>query len=77
MVRQPQEISTMRPLRTRPIPINRRRAAVTRTPGGASSLLRLSAAAARLPSSAALGEWIGRAARALDHDAGPAVSPAA
>jgi hypothetical protein len=43
------------------------RAAVTRAPGGASSLLRLSAAcgAARLPSGAALGLWIGRAARAL------------
>lgn len=43
------------------------RAAVTRAPGGASSLLRLSAAtgAARLPSGAALGVWIGRAARSL------------
>jgi hypothetical protein len=43
------------------------RAAVTRAPGGASSLLRLSMAggAGRLPSSAALGLWIGRAARSL------------
>jgi hypothetical protein len=42
------------------------RAAVTRAPGGASSLLRLSmAGAGRLPSSAALGLWIGRAARSL------------
>jgi hypothetical protein len=42
-------------------------AALARAPGGASSLLRLSAAggAGRLPSSAALGVWIGRAARSL------------
>jgi hypothetical protein len=37
--------------------------------GGASSLLRLSAATPRLPSAAALDAWIGRAARPLrDHD---------
>jgi hypothetical protein len=43
------------------------RAAVTRTPGGASSLLRLASAgpSGRLPSGAALGRWIGRAARSL------------
>jgi hypothetical protein len=36
--------------------------------GGASSLLRLSGGAPRLPSAAALGAWIGRAARPVRDD---------
>jgi hypothetical protein len=49
----------------RPILALRRRAASARAPGGASSLLRLSAGASRLPSGADVGQWIGRAALAL------------
>ena len=45
--------------------------------GAASSLLRLSSAASRLPSSADMGEWVRRAARSLDERAAPAVMPAA
>jgi hypothetical protein len=44
----------------------RARAAMARAPGGASSMLRLSAAGgAGLPNAAALGQWIGRATRSL------------
>jgi hypothetical protein len=54
---------------TRPLPPTRRlRAAATCAPGGSSSLLRLSAVG-RLPSGAALGQWIGRAAWSLQADA--------
>lgn len=46
------------------------RAAVSRAPGGASSLLRLSSSSTpRLPGNTLLGQWIGRAARALRHEA--------
>jgi hypothetical protein len=44
----------------------RLRAATAHTPRVASSLLRLSSGASRLPSGADLGQWIGRAARALN-----------
>ena len=47
----------------------RLRAGVARTPRGSSSLLRLSSAVSRLPSGAAVGRWIDRAARAIRADA--------
>ncbi len=46
----------------------RLRAAGVRCPGGASSLLRLSSAGQRLPSSGALAGWLRRAAVPLMHD---------
>jgi hypothetical protein len=49
------------------MPVTRRRAATARTPGGASSLLRLSARAARAPERALFAESIDRAVRALRH----------
>lgn len=55
--------------------IRPRMRAATAPQGAASSLLRLSAAAARLPSVAALGQWARRAARPLDDHA--AATPAA
>jgi hypothetical protein len=67
----------MRPFAPSP---NRRRPAMPHCRGGASSLLRLAnPAAGRLPSSAALGDWVGRAAQALPPDDLPAamVAPAA
>jgi hypothetical protein len=42
----------------------RLRAAAVPTPRGASSLLRLSTGATRLPSAATLSQWIGRATSA-------------
>jgi hypothetical protein len=61
----------------RPMPAMRLRAAAASAPGGASSLLRLSAPA-RLPSGAMLGHWAGRAARALHADEpGLVLTPAA
>jgi hypothetical protein len=47
----------------------RLRAAAARTPRGSSSLLRLSSAVSRLPSGAAVGQWIDRASRACRADA--------
>jgi hypothetical protein len=49
------------------MPMARLRPAATRAPGGASSLLRLSAGG-RLPSGASLGNWVDRAAAALRSD---------
>lgn len=57
----------MKPALPRPMPMTRLRAAAARAPGGASSLLRLSAGG-RLPTGASLGEWIDRAALALRGD---------
>lgn len=59
---------------------NRLRPASPHCRGGASSLLRLAnPAAARLPTGAALGDWIGRAAQVLQIDDRPKamVAPAA
>lgn len=56
-----------KPALPRPMPITRLRPAATRAPGGASSLLRLSAGG-RLPTGASLGSWIDRAALALRGD---------
>ena len=47
----------------------RLRAALSRTPRGSSSLLRLSSLSSRLPSGAAVGRWIDRAARVWRADA--------
>jgi predicted ABC-type sugar transport system permease subunit len=57
----------MRLMQLHPMPAQRWRAATTRAPGGASSLLRLSAGAARVPGGASFVRGIGRAARALLH----------
>lgn len=57
----------IKPALPRPMPMNRLRPAAARAPGGASSLLRLSAGG-RLPSGASLGDWIDRAALALRGD---------
>ena len=56
-----------KPALPRPMPMTRLRPAATRAPGGASSLLRLSAGGL-LPSGASLGSWIDRAALALRGD---------
>jgi hypothetical protein len=65
------EGSAMRQPNRQMLQPRRLRAAAARAPGGCSSLLRLSAAS-RLPSGAALGQWIGRAGRALQADTPPA-----
>jgi hypothetical protein len=57
----------MRPLQPRQMPVIRRRAAITRASGGASSLLRLSGGAVRLPEGATFSQRVDRAARALRH----------
>jgi hypothetical protein len=57
----------IKPALPRPMPMTRLRPAAARAPGGASSLLRLSAGG-RLPSGASLGDWIDRAAQALRGD---------
>jgi hypothetical protein len=48
---------------------SRLRPAAARTPRGSSSLLRLSSAVSRLPTSSAVGQWIDRAVRFSRADA--------